>query len=213
VAYRPELLSTLKKIYIKKMDAQKIRIHGNYHLGQILLTGKDLAINDFSGDPSMSYSESRLRRSTFVDIASMVLSFYEVAFDGLWQDAQLHPEDVRRLLPMAGFWAYYNSGFFIGAYKEKMQGSPVIPALPEDFETMLQYYLVQKAMTLFNTYLKKDPKRVVIPQTILRKVLNPQTEPAAVAGAEAVAPVAVQAATVAPVGIVPEAKPSTRLPH
>src|SRR6201991_2467863 len=176
MAYRPELLSTLKKIYVKKLDAQKIRIHGNYDLGQILLTGKDIAINDFSGDPSLSYSERRLRRSPFVDVASMVISFYEVAFDGFWHDAQLHADDVGRILPMAAVWAYFNSGFFIRAYKEKMQGSPIIPAAQEDFETMLQYYLVQSAMMCFNSYLKSDPKRVVIPQTILRKMLSPQTE-------------------------------------
>ena len=195
MAYRPELLSTLKKIYVKKLDAQKIRIHGNYNLGQILLTGKDLAINDFSGDPSLSYSERRLRRSPFVDITSMIVSFYEVAFDGFWHDAQLHEEDVRRLLPMAALWAYYNSGFFIEAYKEKMQGSPIIPASQEDFETMLQYYLVQKAITIFNIYLKTDPRRVVIPQTILRKVLNPQTE------VQPTANVPVTPGTVAPVPV------------
>jgi len=172
-AYRPQLLTTLKKIYGKKLDAQKIRIHGNYNLGQILFTGKDLAINDFSGDPSLSYSERRLRRSPFVDIASMVVSFYEVAFDGFWQSQHLHDEDLKRLLPMAGVWAYYNSGFFIAAYKEKIQGAPMVPSLPEDFETMLQYYLVQKAIALFNTYLRRAPQRLVIPQTLLRKVLNP----------------------------------------
>jgi maltose alpha-D-glucosyltransferase/alpha-amylase len=176
MAYRAELLTTLKKIYGKKLDAQKIRIHGNYNLGQILLTGKDLAINDFSGDPSFSYSERRLRRSPFVDIASMVVSFYEVAFDGFWHSQQLHEADIKRLLPMAGLWAYYNSGFFIGAYKEKMQGSPIVPSAPEDFETMLQYYLVQKATVLFNRYLRKQPQRLIIPQTLLRKVLNPAPE-------------------------------------
>lgn len=173
MAYRPELLTTLKKIYTKKLDAQKIRIHGNYHLGQVLLTGKDIAISDFSGDPSYSYSERRLRRSPMVDIASMVVSFYEVAFDGFWASTQLHEADIKRLLPMAAFWGYYTSGFFIAAYKEKMKGSPVIPSSPEDFETMLQYYLVQKAITLFNTWLRTDPKRLVIPQALLRKVLSP----------------------------------------
>jgi maltose alpha-D-glucosyltransferase/alpha-amylase len=173
MAYRPELLATLKKIYVKKMDALKIRIHGNFNLGQVLLTGKDLAINDFSGDPSYSYSERRLKRSPFVDIASMVLSFYEVAFDGFWHSTQLHEEDVRRLLPMAGVWAYYISGFFIEAYKTRMAGSPIIPTGEADFETLLQYYIVQRAMIVFNRYMKEDPRRLVIPQAILRKVLSP----------------------------------------
>ncbi|WP_431209413.1 hypothetical protein ACQ86N_24970 [Puia sp. P3] len=182
MAYRPELLATLKKIYVKKMDALKIRIHGNYHLGQVLLTGKDLAINDFSGDPSYSYSERRPRRSPFVDIASMVLSFYEVAYDGFWHSTQLHEENVRRLIPMAGVWAYYNSGFFIEGYKSKMLGSPIMPSVDADFETMLQYYIVQRAMVVFNRYMKEDPRRLVIPQAILRKVLSPLPE---VAGASA----------------------------
>jgi len=211
MAYRPELLSTLKKIYVKKLDAQKIRIHGNYDLGQILLTGKDIAINDFSGDPSLSYSERRLRRSPFVDIASMVVSFYEVAFDGFWHDTQLHADDVKRLLPMAAVWAYFNSGFFIRAYKEKMKGSPILPATQEDFETMLQYYLVQRSITCFNSFLKRDPRRVVIPQIILRKVLNPFPEtvqatvtapvaPAIVAPAPAGSAQATPVPVVAPVG-------------
>ncbi|MBS1601137.1 MAG: maltose alpha-D-glucosyltransferase [Bacteroidetes bacterium] len=173
MAYRPELLAGLKRIYVRKMDALKIRIHGNYNLGQILLTGKDLAINDFSGDPSLSYSERRLKRSPFVDIASMALSFYEVAYDGMWHSTQLHGVDVQRLLPMAAVWAYYNSGFFIKAYKEKISGSPLLPPDGEDFETMLQYYIARRAMVFFNRYLKEDPRRLVVPQAILRKVLTP----------------------------------------
>jgi maltose alpha-D-glucosyltransferase/alpha-amylase len=174
-AYRPELLATLKKIYLKKLDTVKIRIHGNYHLGQILLTGKDIAINDFSGDPTLSFSERRLRRSPFVDLAGMIESFHEVAFEGFMHNQQLQEEESRRLLPMAGLWAHYVSGFFIKAYKERAKGSSLIPAQEQDFEMMLQYFLVQKAIYSFNGYLKKDPQRLIIPQTILRSVL--QTQP------------------------------------
>ena len=175
-AYRPELLATLKKIYLKMLDTVKIRIHGNYHLGQILLTGKDLAINDYSGDPNLSFSERRLRRSPFVDLASMIASFHEVAFEGFLHNQQLHEDDTRRLLPMAGLWAHYVSGFFIRAYKERAKDSQLIPAGKEDFEKMLQYFLVQKALSVFNGYLKSDPQRLIIPQTILRSVLRTQPD-------------------------------------
>lgn len=194
IAYRSELLTTLKKIYAGKMDVSKIRIHGNYHLGQILLTGKDLAISDYSGDPALSYSERRLRRSVFVDLASMVASFHEVAFDGFLTDQPIHSEHTMRLLPMAGFWAHYLSGIFIRAYKERAKGTSLIPASAFDFETLLQYFVVQKAMTIFNGYLKKDAKRVIIAQTMLRAVLQPQTT-------EAVAPPGA-----APQAAAPEAK-------
>ncbi|HEV9035306.1 MAG TPA: maltose alpha-D-glucosyltransferase [Puia sp.] len=180
LAYRPELLTTLRKIYTRKMEVSKIRIHGNYHLGQVLLTGKDLAISDFSGDPSLSYSERRLRRSIFVDLASMIASFHDVAFEGFLHGRQVHAEDAQRLLPMATFWAHYISGFFIRAYKEKAAGSVLIPSAPADFSALLQYFVVQKAMTVFNVYLKKDPRKLIIPQTMVRAVLPAQQESVAV---------------------------------
>lgn len=176
IAYRTELLTTLKKIYAGKIEVSKIRIHGNFYLGQILLTGKDIAISDFSGDPALSFSERRLRRSVFVDLASMITSFHTVAYEGFFTDQPIHSDDTRRLLPMAGIWAHYMSGFFIRAYKEKAKGTMLIPPSAFDFETLIQYFVVQKAMTIFNSYLKKDPKRVIIAQTMLREVLRPQTE-------------------------------------
>jgi maltose alpha-D-glucosyltransferase/alpha-amylase len=198
LAYRSELLTTLRKIYAHKMEVSKLRIHGNFHLAQVLLTGKDLAISDYSGDPLLSFSERRLRRSVFVDLASMIASIYEVAFDGFLQGQQVHTDDARRLLPMAGVWAHYVSGFFVRAYKDRAAGSILIPASAEDFETLLQYFVVQKAMTIFNGYLKKDPQRLVIPQTLLREVLNPQEAVPVVASAVvgASGPVAVAAAEI-----------------
>ena len=198
IAFRGELLMTLKKIYAGKMDVSKIRIHGNFHLGQILFTGKDLAISDYSGDPALSYSERRLRRSVFVDLASMIASIYEVAYDGFLNNPPLHAEDAQRLLPMAGFWAHYICGFFIQGYKSKAKGSVLIPSSAWDFETLLQYFVVQKAMTVFNAYLKKDPKRLMIPQAMLREVLQPQREEVV----EKVKPESVAAGKSEPAGVV-----------
>jgi len=177
-AYRPELLATLKKIYARKLDTVKIRIHGNLTLRQILLTGKDIAINDFGGDPNLSFSERRIRRSSLVDLASMIASFHEVAFEGFLHNQQLHQEEAQRLLPMAGFWAHYVSGFFIRAYRERVKGSALLPSSEGDFELMLQYYLVQKATNIFNACLKHQPNRLIIPMTILRSVLRTEQDPA-----------------------------------
>jgi maltose alpha-D-glucosyltransferase/alpha-amylase len=201
IAFRPELLASLRKIYAKKLDTQKIRIHGNYHLGQVLLTGKDIAISDFSGSPYLSYSERRLRRSPLNDLTSMILSIYDVAFNGVLQSHSLHEEDLQRLLPMAGLWAHYISGFFVRAYKERVGAGPLLPAAPEDFTTLLNFYLVRSSMILFNDYLKRDPKRLIIPQTILRTVLRPEPETAVSHAAVQVTPKPAEAVprpTVAP---------------
>jgi len=212
VAYRPELLATLRKVYAKKMDTLKMRIHGNLHLGQILLTGKDIAINALSGDPSLSYSERRLRRSPFVDVASMVVSFHDVAFDAMMKSRQLHGDDVQRLLPMAGLWAHYVSGWFVLAYKERIAAAAgmvgLVPAKQEDFATVLNYFLVQRAMGVFNAYLRRDPKRLVIPQTILRSVLSPEGAATAAAVPQVIAPVAVAPSVSSVTAATPEAAPA-----
>jgi len=75
-ARKSEILALLKKIYDKKIDAVKIRIHGDYTLDKVLFTGKDLAICEFGGNPTRSFSERRLRRSPLRDVADMLLSLH-----------------------------------------------------------------------------------------------------------------------------------------
>jgi len=171
-AYRPKLLAIFKRIYTKKLDALKIRVHGNYHLGQVLLTGKDIAISDYSGDPALSYSERRLKRSPLVDVATMVLSFHKVAFEGFMDDPQLQEADRMALHPFAAGWAHYISGFFIKAYTNIVKDTHLLPADPRDFEMMWQNYLLQKAILAFNDALRNDPARLIIPLTLIRNILR-----------------------------------------
>jgi maltose alpha-D-glucosyltransferase/alpha-amylase len=172
IAYKPDLLATLKQIYVKRLDASKIRIHGNYHLEQVLLTGKDLVIRDYSGDPAISFSERRIKRSPLVDVASMVVSFHNVAFEGFLENQQFHDMDMKQILPLAGLWAHYMSGFFIKAYLETVAGASLVPAQKKDLEMMLQNYLLHKAIQVYNQGIKNDPKSLVIPQTIFRSVIQ-----------------------------------------
>ncbi|MES1161416.1 MAG: alpha-amylase, partial [Bacteroidota bacterium] len=174
LAYRPELLNILKKIYAKKLDAIKIRIHGNYHLRQVLLTGKDLVIQDYGGNPSHSTSERRLRRSPLTDVASMVASIHEVTFDAFLNNQQSMTIDLGELLPYAPHWAHYISGFFIRAWFDAVKGSALVPAAKEDCERMWQNYLLQKALSDFNRDLNRNPSRIVSSQAIMRSVLAPE---------------------------------------
>uniref|UniRef100_UPI003B3A7321 alpha-amylase family glycosyl hydrolase n=1 Tax=Spirosoma sp. TaxID=1899569 RepID=UPI003B3A7321 len=172
LARKDDVLTLFKRIYRQKLDSTKIRIHGDLQLEKILLTGKDLAIQDFGGDPTRSYSERRLKRSPLRDVASMIRSFYYVGYEGFLQTNQVPTNDTFRLLPYAKFWARCMSNFFMEAYLETVQGSSFIPKQPDDFQMMLETYLLEKAISDLNFELNNRPDWVHVPLQLIQSIVG-----------------------------------------
>jgi maltose alpha-D-glucosyltransferase / alpha-amylase len=169
---RDEVLNKLKRIYAKKLDVVKIRIHGNYHLKKVLLTGKDLSINDFAGNPTRAYSERRLKRSPLRDVASMIFSFHYVAYEGFFGNTQVPKDDLQNILPFADLWAHYMSGFFVKAYLEKVQDSSLLPKDKVDLEMLLQTYLLERSLDELNYNIKNNPDKIIAPIRIIKSIIG-----------------------------------------
>ncbi len=169
---KAEVLNVLKRIYAKKLEATKIRIHGNLQLEKILLTGKDVVIQDFGGDPSRSYSERRLKRSPLRDVADIIRSFYYVAYEGFLQNIQVSPEQTTQLLPFADFWAHYMSGFFMKAYLGVVQENSFIPNDPNELEVMIETYLLEEAIQDLNYELSHRPDWVQVTVQIINSIIK-----------------------------------------
>ncbi|WP_207496514.1 maltose alpha-D-glucosyltransferase [Aridibaculum aurantiacum] len=168
---KEEVLDKLKRIYNKKLDVQKIRIHGNYHLGQVLFTGKDIAINDFGGDPTRSYSERRLKRSPLRDVAMMIRSLNYVAYDGFLRTNQVQQEDIEGLLPFAELWSHYMSSFFLRAYIDTVADTAFIPKDRSELQMMLETYLLEKAIFDLNVELNTRPAWAIVPLGVIDRIL------------------------------------------
>jgi maltose alpha-D-glucosyltransferase/alpha-amylase len=181
---RPEVLSALQRIYAHKISTVKTRTHGDYHLGQVLFTGKDFTILDFEGEPARPFSERRLKRSPLRDVAGMVRSFHYAAFYGLIQNPAVRPEDIPYLETWAEQWFHYVSGFFMQAYLEKTKGSAFIPDSKEDFDILIQTFLLEKAIYELGYELNNRPDWVRIPlrgiKYIMQRYLNETGENIAV---------------------------------
>jgi maltose alpha-D-glucosyltransferase / alpha-amylase len=170
---KDDVLAVLKNIYKHKIAVNKIRIHGDYHLGQVLFTGKDFIITDFEGEPAKTYSERRIKRSPLRDVAGMIRSFSYAAYGSLFLDNQIRKEDFGKLMPLVDQWQHYMSQFFIKAYLETVGDASFVPKNKEDLEILLTTFLMEKAVYEVDYEVNNRPEWVIIPlrgiKTLLKK--------------------------------------------
>ena len=139
------LLRRIRTVTDRKLVATRIRIHGDYHLGQVLYTGRDFIILDFEGEPSRSISERRFKRSPLRDVAGMIRSFEYAAAYGLLQ-GPTRAEDAPALAPWARLWRRWASARFLQGYLGVASGAGFLPPNPDDLRAMLELYLIDKTV-------------------------------------------------------------------
>jgi len=166
-----EILAREKRLLDRRTNAAKIRIHGDYHLGQLLYTGKDFVILDFEGEPARALSERKLKRSVLRDVAGMMRSFQYAAYSALWQPA-MRSEDVPFLERWADLWYRQMSSVFLQSYLKTTTGAIFIPKNSDDLQIMLEAYLLDKAVYEIGYELNNRPDWVVIPIRGIKHILR-----------------------------------------
>jgi maltose alpha-D-glucosyltransferase / alpha-amylase len=139
------------------------RIHGDYHLGQVLRYRSDFTILDFEGEPARSLAERRAKQSPMKDVAGMLRSFSYAAYATLINFTARRPEDLGRLMPWARLWERSVSAEFLRAYRAISQGSNHVPSEAAPFRQLLDAYLLDKALYELLYELNNRPAWVRIP--------------------------------------------------
>jgi maltose alpha-D-glucosyltransferase/alpha-amylase len=157
----------------RKIPMSRFRIHGDYHLGQVLFTGRDFVIVDLEGEPSRSLSERRFKRSPLRDLAGMIRSFeYAAAYAVRYGPMRI--EDIPALLPWARLWQRWASASFLRGYFEAWGDAPYLPKGNDAFSAMLDFYLLDKAIYELRYELNNRPDWVAIPLEGVRRLLEPE---------------------------------------
>ena len=167
-----KILTCFEKLMIRKFSAMRIRIHGDYHLGQVLYTGKDFYIIDFEGEPARPLSERRWKRSALRDVTGMIRSFHYAIYGALLRESSVRPEDVPVLRPWTDLWYRYVSGFFLRSYLDMAGSAQFIPREKEELELLLKIFLLEKAVYELGYELNNRPEWVVIPVKGIRDLLE-----------------------------------------
>jgi maltose alpha-D-glucosyltransferase / alpha-amylase len=173
LAAEKEILGHLGRIMGRKIPALKTRIHGDFHLGQVLYTGKDFVIIDFEGEPVRTLSERRLKRSPLRDVAGMLRSFDYAAQTMVRRLSNDLPGEASFLEEWGQLWSTYVSGRFLSAYLERLGTSRLIPGDRETLELMLRAFLLEKAVYELNYEMNNRPGWITLPlKGIERLLLN-----------------------------------------
>src|SRR6266436_4010270 len=171
LAAEKEILAREKRLLDRRTNAAKIRIHGDYHLGQLVYTGKDFVILDFEGEPARPLSDRKMKRSALRDVAGMIRSFQYGAYAALWQ-AAMRKEDVPFLERWADLWYRQTSSLFLQSYLNTTSGAKFIPKDSEDLQVMLEAYLLDKAVYEIGYELNNRPSWVLIPIRGIKDILK-----------------------------------------
>ncbi len=163
IANENSILSGLEKIKHKKVTSSKIRIHGDYHLGQVLFTGKDFVIIDYEGEPARTLSERKLKYCPLRDVAGMIRSFHYAVFSVFNKYIDIRPEDKDFLEPWIEIWYKSISWLFLKSYLETTEGTEIVPREKEELKILLQTYLLDKAFYELGYELNNRPDWVIIP--------------------------------------------------
>src|SRR5262249_4361469 len=154
---------------------RRMRVHGDYHLGQVLRVEEDFVILDFEGEPARPIAERRAKQSPLKDVAGMIRSFGYAAHAALIAWTVHHPATYPALESWAETWRKTMSQAFVEGYRHSMDGDPDASGLTPDRDAwgpMLCAFVMDKALYEVGYELDHRPDWIRIPLIGILKLLS-----------------------------------------
>ncbi|MDP9010006.1 MAG: maltose alpha-D-glucosyltransferase [Pseudomonadota bacterium] len=161
LAQRGQIMERIEACAKASTPGKKIRIHGDYHLGQVLVTRNDFVIIDFEGEPGNSLEQRRAKHSPLRDVAGMMRSFGYVQQSALRSVAHNEGE-AARLAPLARGWELEVRAAFLSAYDAAARDAALYESL-QPGQGMLGLFELEKALYELRYELGNRPSWVGIP--------------------------------------------------
>ena len=171
IAARPDLIARFGEISGLGGAGLRIRIHGDYHLGQVWRVEEDFVVFGFEGDPARPLAERRARQSALKDVASMLRSFSYAAYATLFAFTAQAPDGISLLETWAGAWEHWVGEAFLREYRSTIAGTPL--AMADDaFPVLLTALMLDKALSELVYELNNRPDWVNIPLAGLLNIMS-----------------------------------------
>jgi maltokinase len=145
-----------------------IRVHGDYHLGQVLRTDAGWYVLDFEGEPARPIEERRRPTSPLKDVAGMLRSFHYAS-----AVARTERDDLA-LEGLAAAWEERNRQAFLRGYMRAAGPGGILPPDPDCVGAVLAAFELEKAVYELRYERAYRPDWESIPLTALRRLTGEQ---------------------------------------
>jgi maltose alpha-D-glucosyltransferase / alpha-amylase len=165
-----------RAIVVHPITAMRTRHHGDYHLGQVLWTGRDFVLFDFEGEPTRPLSTRRTKGSALRDVAGMIRSFHYAAHSSLKRRATEGPRSAKGLAglePWADSWHRWVSSVFLRSYLRTAGNAVFVPQSRDELDILLTTHLLEKAVYELGYELNNRPDWVSLPLHGILRLMEP----------------------------------------
>lgn len=162
----------VERLLTVESSGSKTRIHGDYHLGQVLLAARRWMILDFEGEPARSLEERRMKHSPVKDVAGMLRSFSYAAYASLYARSEPGADEWEQLEPWAIAWEILARDRFLAAYLSRSHEGEFLPQDRDEIAALLDYFEIDKALYELAYEMGHRPDWVRIPLKGIANVLG-----------------------------------------
>ena len=150
----------------------KIRHHGDFHLGQMLIVKDDVVILDFEGEPRRSLAERRRKAPAARDVAGLIRSIDYSATAALERALKSAPDEQGKIARALDDWRERSVAAMLAAYREFMVDPRLWPAEPGDADRLLDFFLLEKACYELEYEMAHRPDWLRVPLAGIQRILS-----------------------------------------
>ena len=155
-----------------KLKGERIRLHGDYHLGQILVTNDDFYILDFEGEPESTIRDRKVKQPPLKDVAGLFRSFHYAIYATIFNNSDVFNRPQNELFEAAEVLYSYLTGVFLGTYIEEIQEANLNIGYNQERIFILKYCLLEKAVYEIGYELNSRPRWALIPLKGISNIIN-----------------------------------------
>ncbi len=160
---KEEITNTILNFDEERLISKRIRIHGDYHLGQVLKKGDDFIILDFEGEPESSIRDRKVKQPPLKDVAGMLRSFHYAVYSNIFEAEKNNPTKKARIQEAGQLFYHCITSIFLNAYIKTAMENSLDIGYQSEINYVLRYHLLEKAIYELGYELNSRPAWAIIP--------------------------------------------------